>query len=149
MTPCYPPDDPRFIDPKLLESATLDQKLAYRKVVEEKRKNDIQEAFKLLKEKEIKDRWKSYFLLFFGTVAASCIGASVMVWQEFRKDDKFENVHKILKRIEENDCSKELAQQRLFYDSGELGKVKDYARRIWSELHMQGIISESNENVVD
>jgi len=92
-------------------------------------------------------------LNFWGMIATAFIGLSGVVfgllYVNDQKNQDLTALHKKIDKLHDNDCSKELAQQRLFYDSGELGQVKDYARRIWAELHMQGIISESNENVVD
>lgn len=143
MTPCYPPHDPRYIDPEELKHATLDQKIAYRKVVEEKRRNDNEEELRKIKEKEVKDKRRSYWIIGLATVSASLIGSSVLVWQEFRKDGQFEKMNDTLRRIEDRECMGQLAQQRLFYDSGELGKIKNYLRRIFAEKEIKRKISES------
>lgn len=92
-------------------------------------------------------------LNFWAAIAAAIIsvlgGIFGIVYVNDQKNKDVQSLHKRFDELKSNNCSKELAQQRLFYDSGELGQVKDYARRIWAELHMQGIISESDENVVD
>lgn len=146
---CYPPDDPRYIDPEELKHATLDQKIAYRKVVEEKRRNDNEEELKMLKKKEIRDKAKSYWMIGSATILASCIGASVLVWQEFRKDDYLSEINDTLERIENEECKAELYQERLSYVGGACEKMMKYHRNTWAELRMQGLISESGESVVE
>lgn len=92
-------------------------------------------------------------LNFWAAITAAIIsvlgGVFGLFYVNDQKNQDVQSLHKRFDELKRNNCSKELAQQRLFYDSGELGQVKDYVRRIWAELHMQGIISESNENVVD
>lgn len=97
---------------------------------QDERKNDIAEA------SSVRHSWSMIGAAFVGL--SGVILGIVFVNNQKNKDvERIEkNILLLRETVKKSDCSKDLSRQRIFYDSGELGKVKNHLLAIWANTEV-------------
>ena len=149
---CYPPDDPRHISPEELRNASIEVKIAYRRVVEDKRRSDI-EAEKVVVEKEKVavdkskvaqiswGKWLGAGVALFGTFA----GLYAAFYIKTEKDNDVQSINEQFEDVKALILEKTVAQERLLYVGGACEKMLKYHRDVWATCKINNEILKNQE----
>ena len=135
---CYPPDDPRHISPEELRNASIEVKIAYRRVVESKRENDI-------KEENVRQAKKNPWVVGAFTLLAALVAAGTGYYIKVDKDQDITEVKELIVKSNENDCNAALAKQRLSYDGNMCMKLVMAQRKTWATCKINNEILKNQK----
>lgn len=148
INPCiYPPTDPRYIPLDELHNATLDQKISYRIASAREWQNYIEEEKIRVEDRKIDKLIRIGKISFLGTVLASIIGSSVLLFINIERKDtipyKIERINKNLEIINQNLDILHKKQNKLYYNQVEVWGIMEKINIAHSKNKINGLIKES------